>query len=92
MICIVILSSNQYNLGENLFFARISLFSAEEIVHKLRYRLRLPQRRQLRAKLFHHRGKQLHEAPDRLYYCLKGATQLDDLWIGRISMARCYLD
>ena len=73
--CIVILSSNQHNLGENLFFAPISLFSAEEIAHKLRYRLRLPQQRRLRAKLFHHRGKQSHEPRGRLYYCSEGATQ-----------------
>ena len=88
--CIVILSSNQHNLDENLFFAPISLFSAEEIAHKLRYRLRLPQQRQLQAKLFHHRGKQSHEPRGQLYYCLKGATQRGDLRIGRISMVRCY--
>ena len=90
--CIVILSSNQHNLDESLFFAPISLFSAEEIAHKLRYRLRFPQQRRLRAKLFHHRGKQSHEPRGRLYYCSEGVTQRDDLRIRRISAARCYPD
>ena len=84
--CIVILSSNQHNLGENLFFAPISLFSAEEIAHKLRYRLRLPQQRRLRAKLFHHRGRQSHEPRGRLYYCSEGATQ----WIGLADQENFY--
>ena len=91
-ICNFIRSSSQHNLDENLFVAPISLFSAEEIAHKLRYRLRLPQQRQPRAKLFHHRGKQSHEPRGQLYYCLKGATQRDDLRIGRISLTRCYPD
>jgi hypothetical protein len=90
--CTSILSSNQHYLDENLFGVRISLFSAEEIAHKLRYRLRLPQQRRLRAKLFHHRGKQSHEPRGRLYYCSEGVTQRDDLRIRRISAARCYPD